>query len=327
MKTAPAMAISSLTSGYGRMPVLHGIDLEVGRNEFVGILGHNGMGKSTLLRTVMGFLPARDGRVVLDDEEITRLKPHDRALRGLAYIPQGRGIFPKLTARENLLLARHDGTAGDNEEALERILTLFPRLVPLLDHEGGSLSGGEQQLLALARGLIDEPWFLLLDEPTEGIQPSIIEEMEETFLKLRKEFGLTILLVEQNFDFISALSDRVLVMERGKLTAEFGRDALADSAQIEAFLGFGAIRRTRANVMHQPREISRIAYPRPATNTPSRETAARAPAGPASGTRPQSMLTSALPVRPAQPEAVMTVRRPSLEQMRSFVSGFGLSRG
>ncbi|MDN2568596.1 ABC transporter ATP-binding protein, partial [Aquibium sp. A9E412] len=245
MSEGDALTISSLAAGYGRIPVLHGIDMRVGHGETVGILGHNGMGKSTLLKTIMGFLPARGGSVVLDGEAITRLRPHDRALRGLGYIPQGRGIFPQLSVRDNLRLAFHgDGERGE-EDALEEVLGHFPRIERLLERPGGALSGGEQQLLALARGLMADPWFLLLDEPTEGIQPSIIEEMEETLAGLRAERGLTILLVEQNFDFITALSDRVLILERGRITAELDGAALRDPAAVESFLGFGAVRRTR----------------------------------------------------------------------------------
>ncbi|MEP6350992.1 MAG: ABC transporter ATP-binding protein, partial [Nitratireductor sp.] len=240
-----ALSVRALAAGYGRIPVLHGIDLAVGEGEIVGILGHNGMGKSTLLKAVMGFLPASGGSISLAGTDITTLPPHERARLGLGYVPQGRGIFPQLSVRDNLRLAwRDDGEAGE-DEALAGVLRDFPRIERLLDRPGGSLSGGEQQLLALARCLVADPWFVLLDEPTEGIQPSIIEEIEETLARLRAERGLTILLVEQNFDFISALSDRVLVLERGAIKAEIDARALADPRQVEAFLGFGAARRTR----------------------------------------------------------------------------------
>ncbi|MEP4752204.1 MAG: ABC transporter ATP-binding protein, partial [Nitratireductor sp.] len=197
-----ALSVRALAAGYGRIPVLHGIDLAVGEGEIVGILGHNGMGKSTLLKAVMGFLPASGGSISLAGTDITTLPPHERARLGLGYVPQGRGIFPQLSVRDNLRLAwRDDGEAGE-DEALAGVLRDFPRIERLLDRPGGSLSGGEQQLLALARCLVADPWFVLLDEPTEGIQPSIIEEIEETLARLRAERGLTILLVEQNFDFI-----------------------------------------------------------------------------------------------------------------------------
>ncbi|WP_436643306.1 amidase [Microbaculum sp. FT89] len=322
----PALEVRSLAAGYGRIPVLHGIDLAVGYDEIVGILGHNGMGKSTLLKTIMGFLPARGGHVALADEDITRLKPHDRALRGLGYIPQGRGIFPKLSVAENLRLAWHDHGDASEADALERMLADFPRLKPLLGREGGALSGGEQQLLALARGLMGDPWFLLLDEPTEGIQPSIIDEIEETLLRLRRQRGLTVLLVEQNFEFLSLLSDRVLVMERGAITAEFGREAVRDVSQIEAFLGFGAVRQTRGAPAH--------------AHAPALAPVSAVPAGagPLHGAAPVQSMPAERPgqqkspaprsdrASPARPmEAFMSVRRPTVEQMRDIVSGLHMS--
>jgi amidase len=319
MDSGKALEIRSLAAGYGRIPVLHGIDLAVAHGEIVGILGHNGMGKSTLLKTVMGFLPAKAGSIALDGEEITRLKPHQRSLRGIGYIPQGRGIFPKLSVRDNLRLAwRHDGEAAE-EETLEGVLSAFPRIRRLLDREGGALSGGEQQLLALARGLMADPWLLLLDEPTEGIQPSVIEEMEETLLKLRKSRGLTILLVEQNFDFIRALADRVLILERGKIIAGFDRAALSDSRRIEEFLGFGGVRHTRAPVPATP--APRMPAASIVAAADAREVAAPRSGSGANGVRDHN------PARKAAgtTEIRMSVRRPTLDQMRDLVDGFGMS--
>jgi amidase len=317
MDSNKALEIRALAGGYGRIPILHGIDLHVGHGEIVGVLGHNGMGKSTLLKTVMGFLPARAGSILLDGEEITRLKPHQRSLRGLGYIPQGRGIFPKLSVRDNLRLAwQHDAEASE-EETLEAVLDEFPRIRRLLDRQGGALSGGEQQLLALARGRMADPWFLLLDEPTEGIQPSIIEEMEEALLKLRKSRGLTILLVEQNFDFISALADRVLILERGKITANFDGASLKDPRQIEEFLGFGGLRRTRAA------DAGAAARPAAAVQPDGR------PSSPIPSPHPDLPATYPIqhPTRPAAgpTEARMSVRRPTLDQMREIVRGLGMS--
>lgn len=314
-----ALDVRSLAASYGRIPVLHGIDLHVDDGEIVGILGHNGMGKSTLLKTIMGFLPARGGSITLDGEDVTRLKPHQRSQRGLGYIPQGRGIFPKLTVRENLRLAWHDhGEGSGEEETLDGVLASFPRIRRLLDREGGALSGGEQQLLALARGLMADPWLLLLDEPTEGIQPSIIEEIEETLLKLRKDRGLTILLVEQNFDFISALADRVLILERGKIIAEFDGAALSDARQIEEFLGFGGVRRTRAGggtPAVRPQSAAPLAAA--TVRTPQPRPPARPETHHHETTRPAAGAT----------EARMSVRRPTLNQMRDVVQGLGMSMG
>jgi len=319
MDSDKALEIRSLAAGYGRIPVLHGIDLHVAHGEIVGILGHNGMGKSTLLKTVMGFLPTRSGSIILDGEQVTRLKPHQRSQRGLGYIPQGRGIFPKLTVRDNLRLAwQHHGEAGE-DETLESVLADFPRIRRLLDREGGALSGGEQQLLALARGLMADPWLLLLDEPTEGIQPSIIEEMEETLLHLRKSRGLTILLVEQNFDFISALADRVLILERGKIIAEFEGASLNDPRQIEEFLGFGGVRRTRGSA---PAPVAAV---KPAAPSPT-DSSGYAPPPRAAGTTEIQYRDTARSAAGAT-EARMSVRRPTLDQMRDIVQGLGMSMG
>lgn len=240
-----ALDINGVSGGYGKVPVLHDITLSVGTNEVVGILGHNGMGKTTLLNTVMGFLRATSGTVSFHGTQITDKRINDRARLGLGYVPQGRGIFPQLSVRDNLRFGWHKLSGNSEVDMLEMQLAAFPRLVRLLDCEGGALSGGEQQLLALARCLMGNPTFLLLDEPTEGIQPSIIEEMAETVAAIRQERGLSILLVEQNFDFIADLSDRVLVLERGCTSGELSRADLSDEAKIDQFLGFGGARTTR----------------------------------------------------------------------------------
>ncbi|MEO1200636.1 MAG: ABC transporter ATP-binding protein, partial [Pseudomonadota bacterium] len=242
---AAVLEIRGLSGGYGHVPILHGIALDIAKDEVIGILGHNGMGKTTLLKTVMGFLPASAGSIRFHGTDVTRLSPTTRAGMGMGYVPQGRGIFPQLTVRENLRFAWHD-YAGDGEDAvLETVLDDFPRLRRLLDRDGGTLSGGEQQLLALARCLMGDPHFLLLDEPTEGIQPSVVEEIAETLLRLRKRTGLSILLVEQNFDFIADLSNHVFVLERGRIVGELSRQDLGDAAKVDQFLGFGAARSTR----------------------------------------------------------------------------------
>jgi urea ABC transporter ATP-binding protein UrtE len=295
--------IKSLSGGYGKVPILHGIEFSVAENEVVGVLGHNGMGKSTLLKTIMGFLPASSGAVRFHGVEINRLSPYERAGLGIGYVPQGRGIFPQLSVRDNLRFAWHDYSGGSEEEVIEAVLADFPRLARLLDRMGGALSGGEQQLLALARSLMGDPEFLLLDEPTEGIQPSIIEEMSETLLHLRERRGLSILLVEQNFDFIADLSDRVLVLERGRIAGELSKVELSDQAKVDQFLGFGAARSTRGNVTATTQAGSA-----PTTNSPRQQQIA----DPALIT-PQPLVTS------------MTIKRPSLSQMRSMASRFGMN--
>ncbi len=228
-----------LTSGYGRIRVLDGLSLTVGAGEFVGILGHNGMGKTTLMRTLMGFLPAVKGTITLDSEDITRLKPYQRNRRRMGYVPQGREILPALTVMENLragtLVAGLDSAA--EAKRIEDILGFFPRLEPLLKRPGGALSGGEQQLLALARCLCGEPRLMLLDEPTEGIQPSIIEEIAERLKILKSASELTVILVEQNLDFIRALAERVLIIQRGQIVHELKPEQLADPSLVAEFVG------------------------------------------------------------------------------------------
>ena len=233
------LAVSGLHAGYGAIPVLSQISMSIVSGESVGILGHNGMGKTTLLRCLMGALQPSAGKVELDGNDVTQLAPHRRARLGMAYVPQGRDIFATLSTRDNLRMGLVK-TDARNADALDALLTDFPRLQPLLDRAGGSLSGGEQQLLALARALAGRPRILLLDEPTEGIQPSIIDEIGEVLTALRDRLGLTIVLVEQNLDFIATVSQRVLVIKRGQLGDEIPREHLSDLAVMSEYTGVHA---------------------------------------------------------------------------------------
>jgi branched-chain amino acid transport system ATP-binding protein/urea transport system ATP-binding protein len=217
-----------LRAGYGRVPILHGITLKTGAREITGILGRNGMGKTTLLKALMGELPATGGTLSFGGQDLTRARPHERARAGIGYVPQGRQIFPFLTVAENLRMGCAKRFASA-DTTIARVLQNFPRLQRLLEQPGGSLSGGEQQLLALARCLCGDPALILLDEPTEGIQPSICDEIVETLLQLRERDGLSVVLVEQDIEFLCALSDRILIINKGLLTSSLDpRQASSD---------------------------------------------------------------------------------------------------
>jgi branched-chain amino acid transport system ATP-binding protein len=228
------LSVVDLHARYGRIPILTGMRLEVAAGEFVGVLGHNGMGKTTLLKTLMGFVPAQRGRIVLNDVDVTHEPPYARARRGLGYVPQGREIFPGLSVRDNLRM----GFVGRGaEERVDAILETFPRLVPLLNRRGGALSGGEQQLLAIARCLAGNPKLILFDEPTEGIQPSIIEELVGLLRRLHQTQGLTLVLVEQNLEFIAELATRVLLIQKGAILRELQPGELRQADVLSEFVG------------------------------------------------------------------------------------------
>ena len=308
------LEVRGLTSGYGRVPVLHGVDFHVDDGEIVGILGHNGMGKTTLLKTVMGIVPATGGSVTYAGMDLTRERVSERARLGVGYVPQGRGIFPNLTVLDNIRMgiAAHE---ADEEDAVRRVLTEFPRLERLLEREGGALSGGEQQLLAVARALISEPELILLDEPTEGIQPSIIDEIIELLADLNRRRGLTIVLVEQNLDFITELSHRVLLLQKGAIAGEMSGSEAADPALVEEFTGFGGGNGARPAAL--------ATAPAAAKPTPSKPNGAAPPPA-----RP----TSAKPARTESPAAsalngrisYMTAQRPTLAQLTEIVAELGM---
>lgn len=213
----PAVEVQNLSSGYGRIPILNSVQLQVGPGEVLGILGHNGMGKTTLLRTMMGYTRATGGRIAMRGVDITNEPTYRRVNLGLGYVPQGRQIFPHLSAYDNL---RMGCAARGVETIIEEVLSRFARLRPLLARSGGTLSGGEQQLLALARCLCGAPKIMLLDEPSEGIQPSILDEIAEVLAQIKSTAGTSMILVEQNVEFLAALADRVLIIYRGRIVAE-----------------------------------------------------------------------------------------------------------
>jgi branched-chain amino acid transport system ATP-binding protein len=230
--------VRALASGYQKIPIILGVTFQVADGEFVGILGHNGMGKSTLLKTLVGQLPATGGAVRFTGADVTRAPPHRRARLGLGYVPQGRQIFPGLSALDNMRMGA--ASAGLGDDVLDEVIEALPRLKPILGRPGGVLSGGEQQILALARCLCGRPKLILLDEPTEGIQPSIIDEIIDILLALKTRHRLTVVLVEQNLEFIRRLSDRVLIIQKGRITGEIPPDHLHDDALVAEFVGMSA---------------------------------------------------------------------------------------
>ncbi len=228
------LEVAGLNAGYGRIPILNGIDFSIGRGEIVGVLGHNGMGKTTLLRTLMGEIRATGGSIHFEDEDITRLAMHRRARLGIGYVPQGRDIYPQLSVMDNLRMGE---IVRRGQSAVPELLDYFPLLEDLLERPGRALSGGEQQILALARCLAGRPRLVLLDEPTEGIQPSIVDQIQAKLAELAAALDLTVLLVEQNLRFIQALAERVLIMQKGTIVATIAPEQLSDQAIVDEYLG------------------------------------------------------------------------------------------
>ncbi|WP_037622185.1 urea ABC transporter ATP-binding subunit UrtE [Streptomyces aureus] len=227
------LEISSVRAGYDRTTVLHGVTVEVPEDGVATVLGHNGAGKSTLLRAAMGLIKPKGGTVRLDGEDITHLAPHQRVARKMAYVPQGQQSFPHLTTAENLQLVA-DGRP-DGRAATAEALDLFPVLRELSGRRAGLLSGGQRQQLAIARALITRPRLLLLDEPTEGIQPSVVAEIEETILALTRRGGLSVLLVEQHVGFALRAAQQYYVLEAGRATSS-GEGGTASERTVRAAL-------------------------------------------------------------------------------------------
>ena len=221
------MLVRELNQYYGGSHILRNVNFEVPPGKVTALLGRNGVGKTTLLKTVMGLVPARTGRITFDEMELSKAKPYERARLGLGYVPQGREIFPRLSVEENLLMGA--------KRIPERVFELFPVLKSMLRRRGGDLSGGQQQQLAIGRALAMQPRLLILDEPTEGIQPSIIKEIERAIRALAATGEMAILLVEQYYDFARSLADQYLVMERGEIVAR-GRGADMDADGVRRLL-------------------------------------------------------------------------------------------
>jgi len=236
MTAETLLEVRGLSAGYGAIPVLRDVEFQVGTGEIVGVLGHNGMGKTTLMKALVGHIPVTAGSLTLCGSEVTHVPTHKRARLGMGYVSQGRDIFPSLTVRENLAIGAA-AVGRDRVTAVERAVDEFPILGGLLDRKGGALSGGEQQILALARALCGEPKLLLLDEPTEGIQPSIVDEIEDYLVRRAKETSLSVVVVEQDVGFIAAMAHRVLWLQKGTIVKEIDPALLSDPDTIAEFSG------------------------------------------------------------------------------------------
>lgn len=229
------LEVKDIYAGYGQVQVLHGVSLDVAAGEILCVMGRNGAGKTTLLKSIMGIVQIEDGVISLEDETINTLPGHEIPRRGIGYIPQGRRLFPELTVSENIemgLMVRKVSS-----DTRDWVLDLFPRLRERLNQRAGTLSGGEQQMLATARALALRPKVLLLDEPTEGLQPSMIEQIRQVILKMKDE-GFAIVLVEQRIDAVLALADRVTMIENGKSVETLTAKELGASPEkIKRYLG------------------------------------------------------------------------------------------
>jgi branched-chain amino acid transport system ATP-binding protein len=210
------LVVDGLHAQYGDSHVLRGVSLDVGAATSVGLLGRNGMGKTTLLRTVMGYVRPTGGRVTWDGRDVTGWPPERMALLGIGYVPEGRGIFPNLSVRENLVMAARAGPGGNRAWTLERVLATFPRVAERLQHGGGLISGGEQQMVAIGRALMTNPRLLVLDEATEGLAPRIVSEIWRVIGEIRAS-GISTLIVDRNYRAVLAHTDRAVVMEKGRI--------------------------------------------------------------------------------------------------------------
>ncbi|WP_420230852.1 urea ABC transporter ATP-binding subunit UrtE [Pseudomonas sp. ABY48] len=224
--------VDKLSCGYGQSQILHDLDLAVAKREIVAVMGRNGMGKTTLFKSLMGILPQWRGQVSVDGQEVSNLETHERVEHGIAYVPQGRMIFPSMTVLENIQTGLPASARG---QVPEDLYALFPVLHDMRSRKGGNLSGGQQQQLAIARALATNPKVLLLDEPTEGIQPSIIKDIARTLKEIRNLRDLTIVVSEQVLSFTLEIADRFLVIEKGRFVIEETRDKV-DEATISRYL-------------------------------------------------------------------------------------------
>lgn len=227
--------VTNLTSGYGRVRIVNDVSFGVESGEIVAIIGRNGVGKTTLMKTLVGIIPSMSGRIELAGQDISSRSSAERAWVGLGYVPQGRGIFSRMSVADNLLLGKAVGRALGSPD-FERVYRFFPVLKERLWQRAGSMSGGQQQQLAIGRILVGSPRLILLDEPSEGIQPNIVQRIAHIIRRLRDEQGLTVILVEQNLTLIQAVADRCVVMDKGRMIARVSREEISDPGVARRYL-------------------------------------------------------------------------------------------
>lgn len=213
------LEIAGLTSGYGRVTIIRDVNIKVNQGEIVSIIGRNGVGKSTFVKSIIGLLKAQEGQIMFNNTDIVKMESFERARSGIGYVPQGHGVFPNLSVEENLKMGELINVKSKNED-FDVIYTYFPRLKERLKQKAGTLSGGEQAQLSIGRALVGKPTLLLLDEPSEGIQPNIISMIRDIILEINKDLGLTVLFVEQNIDLILKLSERTYAIDKGSIIGE-----------------------------------------------------------------------------------------------------------
>ena len=229
-----SLEISNLNAGYDGTPILREVEFTVDDGEIVGIVGRNGVGKTTLLKSIMGLLEPETGRIQYNGEELTGRSPDEHAKRSIGYVPQGRDVFPDLSVEENLLIGESVGV--DDETRYEQVYDYFPILKERAGQDAGTMSGGQQQMLAIARALVGDPDLLLVDEPSEGVQPSIVQSITEDLKQINDEFGTTILFVEQNLSVIQGLAERCYAIDHGTIVDEITGDAVSERDQLEEYL-------------------------------------------------------------------------------------------
>ena len=225
-----------LHAWYGSSHVLHGVQLRIQRGQTVGLLGRNGMGKSTLIRALVGHVRQRDGQIQIFGRDMSRARPHEVSRVGVAYVPEGRGVFPNLSVRENLVMAARRGRDGRDDWPLQRVLQTFPRLSERLGHLGAQLSGGEQQMLAIGRALMTHPALIMLDEATEGLAPQIVAEIWRVIADIRRD-GIATLIVDRDYRRVLAHADFALVLQKGQVVLSGEAAEVATSPALSAYLG------------------------------------------------------------------------------------------